>query len=87
MKKADTMINQEFNSILELMQVFPDEQSCINHLEDLRWNGYVTSPFDSSSKVYRCKNNRYRCANSGKYFNVKQVHFFDNTKILLENGF
>ena len=49
------MINQEFNSILELMQVFPDEQSCINHLEDLRWNGYVTSPFDSSSKVYRCK--------------------------------
>ena len=65
------MINRDFNSILELMQAFPDEQSCIDHLEALRWNGYVISPFDPLSKVYKCKNNRYRCANTGKYFNVK----------------
>lgn len=81
------MINQEFNSILELMQAFPDEQSCINHLEELRWNGYVISPFDSFSKVYKCKNNRYRCAKTGKYFNVKTGTLFDNTKIPLRKWF
>lgn len=59
------MINRDFNSILELMQAFPDEQSCIIHLEALRWDGYVISPFDPLSKVYKCKNNRYRCANTG----------------------
>lgn len=81
------MINQEFNSIIELMQAFPNEQSCIDHLEALRWNGYVISPFDPLSKVYKCKNNRYRCANTGKYFNVKTGTLFDNTKVPLQKWF
>lgn len=81
------MINRDFNSILELMQAFPDEQSCIDHLEALRWNGYVISPFDPLSKVYKCKNNRYRCANTGKYFNVKTGTLFDNTKVPLQKWF
>ena len=81
------MINQEFNSIIELMQAFPNEQSCIDHLEALRWNGYVISPFDPLSKVYKCKNNRYRCANTRKYFNVKTGTLFDNTKVPLQKWF
>lgn len=81
------MINKDFNSILELLQVFSDEQICIEHLEELRWHGYVVSPFDSTSKVYKCKNNRYRCATTGKYFNVKTNTLFDNTKIELKKWF
>lgn len=81
------MINQDFNSILELIQAFPDEQSCIDHLEDLRWNGNVVSPFDPSSKVYDCKGNKYKCKNTGKYFNVKTNTIFDNTKMPLQKWF
>ena len=81
------MINKDFNSILELLAAFPDEQTCIDHLEELRWGGYVVSPFDSTSKVYKCKNNRYRCKNTGKYFNVKTATLFDNTKIELRKWF
>ena len=81
------MINKDFNSILELLQAFPDEQSCIDHLEILRWNGYVVSPFDPTSKVYKCKGNKYRCKNTGKYFNVKTSTLFDNTKIKLQKWF
>ena len=55
------MINKDFNSIIELLQAFPDEQTCTNHLETLRWNGNVISPFDPNSKVYKCANNKYRC--------------------------
>lgn len=82
------MINTKFNTILDLIKAFPDEQSCIAHLESLRWiNGNVVSPFNSLSKVYTCANNRYRCKETGKYFNVKTSTLFDNSKIELQKWF
>ncbi len=81
------MINQHFSSIIELVRAFPDEQTCINHLEELRWNGNVVSPFDANSKVYDCKGNKYKCKNTGKYFNVRTATLFDNTKIDLQKWF
>lgn len=81
------MINTNFQSIIELLKAFPDEQTCINHLEQLRWNGNVVSPFDSSSQVYKCAGNKYKCKNTGKYFNVKTDTLFDNTKIKLQSWF
>jgi hypothetical protein len=81
------MINKDFNSILELMQAFPNEETCIKHLEGLRWNGNVVSPFDPASKVYKCKGDKYHCKNTGKYFNVKTNSLFDNTKIELQKWF
>lgn len=81
------MFNKEVKSILDLVQAFPDQQSCIDHLEVLRWNGNVVSPFDASSRVYNCKGNKYKCKNSGKYFNVKTNTIFDNTKMDLRKWF
>ncbi len=81
------MVGREFKSILELVQFFSKEQTCIDYLEELRWNGCPVSPFDSNSKIYKCKNNRYRCKNTGKYFNVKTNTLFDNTKLGLQKWF
>lgn len=81
------MININFKSIAELLKAFPDEQTCINHLEQLRWNGNVVSPFDSASKVYKCAGNKYRCKNTSKYFNVRTATLFDNTKVELQKWF
>lgn len=81
------MINIDFNSIIDLLNAFPNEQVCIDQLEALRWNGNIVSPFDSTSKVYKCKDNKYRCKNTGKYFNVKTNTLFDNTKIELRKWF
>ncbi len=81
------MVNQDFNSIFELFDQFPTEQSCIDHLEWLRWNGEVVSPWDPASVVYKCKDNKYRCKNTGKYFNVKTNTLFDSTKISLRKWF
>ncbi len=83
------MINKNFHSILELLEAFPNEEICIQHLEAIRWNEKVISPFDNNSPVYKCKNNRYRCRckNTGKYFNVKTGTMFDNTKISLQKWF
>lgn len=46
-----------FNSLFELLEAFPTEQSCIEYLEMLRWGDKVKSPFSPGSKVYVCGNN------------------------------
>jgi hypothetical protein len=81
------MFNKELKSIIDLIKAFPTKQSCIDHLEILRWNGNVVSPFDAESKVYNCKGNKYKCKETGKYFNVKTSTLFDNTKMDLQKWF
>jgi len=76
-----------FSSIFDLLKAFPDEQSCIDHLENLRWAGNVVSPFDETSKIYKCAGNKYKCKNTGKYFNVKVGTIFEDTKIPLQKWF
>jgi len=80
------MFNKEVKSVLDLIQAFPTEQSCIEHLEKIRWNGNVVSPFDATSKVYKTKVG-YQCKNTGKNFNVKTNTIFDNTKLPLVKWF
>lgn len=81
------MFNSDFNSLVELLQVFSSEQKCIDHLEELYWNGTPVSPFVEGSKVYKCKNNRYKCKESGKYFDVKTGSMFAGTKVTLQQWF
>ncbi len=77
----------QFKSLLELINAFPDEQSCINYLTHLRWNGETVSPFAPDSKVYHLKGNRYKCSQTNKYFNVKTGTIFENSKIPLTTWF
>ena len=72
-----------FNTLTEFYDAFPDEQSCIDYLEKSRWGDIVVSPFDPTSKVYKCKGNRYKCKNTGKYFNVRTGTIFENSKVSL----
>ena len=81
------MINADFKTKAEIISAFPDESSCLGHLEKLRWNGFVVSPFDALSTVYHCSENRYRCKNSGKYFNAKTATMFHNSKVPLQKWF
>ncbi|RWX00883.1 IS1595 family transposase [Flavobacterium cerinum] len=78
------MFNRSFTSVLDVINAFPDEQACIEYLEEARWGNTVISPFDPTSKVYECKNNRFKCKNTGKYFNVRTKTIFDNSKIELQ---
>lgn len=77
------MFNSRFKTLKDLQDAFPTEQDCIDYLEDMRWGGNVISPFDSTSKVYKCKDNKYRCKNTGKYFNVKTKLIFHKTSLPL----
>ncbi|MFT3794337.1 transposase [Flavobacterium sp.] len=81
------MISESYKHLDDIKQAFPTEEACLRHLEQLRWNGFVISPFDPISKVYNCKNGRYRCRNTGKYFNAKTGTLFYNSKIELQKWF
>jgi hypothetical protein len=77
----------EFSSLIDLTNKFPDEATCINHLEAIRWGGNVVSPFDPTSKVYKCAGFKYRCKNTKKYFNVRTGTIFGDTKMPLQKWF
>lgn len=76
-----------FKSLFDLLQVFPTEESCIDHLHKIRWANGVVSPFDPTSKVYNYGNGKYRCKNTGKNFNVKTGTIFCGSKVPLRKWF
>ena len=77
----------KFNSVKSLIKTFPDEQTCIDFLEKIIWDGEPVSPYDKTAKVYRCKNNRYKCSKTKKYFTVKSITIFRNSNISLQDWF
>lgn len=66
---------------LEFMQKYNNEDICIKVAESVRWGDKVISPFDPTSKVYKCKNHKYRCKNTGRYFTVKTGTCFARSKL------
>ena len=76
-----------FKSLIDLLKAFPDEDACFTHLEKLRWAGNVVSPFDATSKVYKCAGHKFKCKNTNKYFTVKNGTIFEDTKIPLQKWF
>ena len=81
------MFNTNIKSVVGLLEQFPNDQVCIDYLEELVWAGSPVSPYDKDSKVYKCKNNYYRCKNTGKRFNIKTGSFFENSPISLRKWF
>ena len=74
-------------TLLTLSENFPDEESCIRYFEKMRWGDEVVSPYDSHSKVYKCGNGKYKCKNTGRYFDVKTGTAFANTKLPMKAWF
>ena len=72
---------KEFKSQLDLINHFKDKKTCIEYLEKIRWGGKVISPFDASSKVYKCENHQYKCKNTGKMFNVRTKSIFKSSNL------
>ncbi|RHZ35620.1 Transposase [endosymbiont GvMRE of Glomus versiforme] len=89
----------KFKSLYEFSKFNPSEQDCIKHLEEVIWERKPPiSPLDPTSKVYKCtdkkvggkypaKYSRYKCKNTGRYFNVKTGTILENSNIPLSKWF
>ena len=72
-------------NVIDFMTSFPDEESAVRYYEKIRWGDKVVSPFDPESKVYKCKNGKYKCKNTGKYFTYRTGTFFANSKLSMRD--
>ena len=80
-------MNPKFQSLFDLQKAFSSEKDCLKYLEKHRWKGIIISPFNPNSRVYKYANGRYRCKESGKYFNAKTRTIFENSKLPLWKWF
>ena len=78
----------EFASLHEMVAAFPDEQSCIDHLREIRWKGGAFCPHCGSAKVYHFADLRtHKCGDCRQRFSIKVGTIFQDSKIGLHKWF
>lgn len=79
---------KQFDSLFDMMDAFPDEQSCIDHLRSIRWKNGAYCPHCGSLKVYHFKDQRnHKCGDCRKRFSIKVGTIFEDSKIPLRKWF
>ena len=79
---------RQFDSLIELMEAFPDEQSCVDHLRAIRWRNGAFCPLCGGMRVYHFSDNRtHKCGDCRKRFSIKVGTIFQDTKLPLRKWF
>lgn len=79
---------QQFDSLYEMMEVFSDEQVCIDHLRAIRWRDGATCPHCGSDKVYHFKDGKnHKCGDCKMRFSIKVGTIFEDSKVPLRKWF
>ena len=74
--------------IVQIFEKFPTKDSCIEHLEKVRWNNEPRCPYCNSTKQSPMKKeSRYHCNNCNTSFSVMVGTIFHNTKLPLQKWF
>ncbi len=78
-----------YNSLYELLEAFPDEESCVRHLEAIRWpNGIICPLCGSSRKIFRVSRAyAYKCADCKREFSVRKNTIFEESRLPLRKWF
>ncbi len=80
-------------NLIEVMERYPDQESCIEHLERVRWQGTPVCPKCESKDVVRKKEDgvgrvgRFHCSACKVSFKVTCGTVFHGTKIELQKWF
>jgi transposase-like protein len=79
----------KYNSLVTMLEAFPDEESCIEHLEQLRWpKGIVCPCCGSTRKVYHVERKHiYKCADCNNQFSVRKNTIFEESRLPLRKWF
>ena len=78
-------------NLYRIVEQFPDHESCINYLEDIRWGKHPKCPYCESEHVARKhegdKIGRWNCHGCKSSFNVLAGTLFQGTRIPLHKWF
>ncbi len=79
---------QKFDSLMQMMETFSDEQVCIDHLRAIRWKDGAYCPHCGGTKVYNFTDNRtHKCGDCRQRFSIKVGTIFEDTKLPLRKWF
>jgi transposase-like protein len=79
---------QNFASLFDLMEAFPDEQACIDHLRAIRWRDGEFCPHCGSTKIYHFSDRKtFKCGDCRDRFSIKVGTIFEDTKLSLRKWF
>ena len=79
---------QQFDSLLQMMEAFPDEQVCVDHLRAIRWKGGAYCPHCGGTTVYHFSDQRtHKCGDCRQRFSIKVGTIFEDTKLPLRKWF
>ena len=74
------------DSLIDLLNTYPDEQSCIDHLVKTRWPDGIECPTCQSRKIYTCKK-RFRCGSCKRNFSVRVGTIYEGSPLPLRKWF
>lgn len=73
---------KSFNSLLQMMQAIPDEQTAIDHFTAIRWKNGAFCPHCGSTKVYHFSDKRnHKCGDCRKRFSIRVGTIFEDSKL------
>jgi transposase-like protein len=79
---------KSFKSLIELFEVFPDEQAAIDHLTAIRWMGGAFCPYCKSTRIMHFSDKRtHKCSDCRQRFSIKVGTIFEDTKLPLRKWF
>jgi transposase-like protein len=79
---------QNFASLFDLMEAFPDEQACVDHLRAIRWRDGEFCPHCGSTKIYHFSDRKtFKCSDCRDRFSIKVGTIFEDTKLSLRKWF
>jgi len=76
-----------YRSLKDIQKDFPNDDSCLDYLEAVRWRNGIRSPFTNSVAVTRVNERLYLCKETKKRFSVTTNTIFAGTKSGLTNRF
>lgn len=75
---------QSFDTLIGIVQAFPDEQSAVDHFTAIRWADGAYCPLCGSTRVYHFSDQRtHKCGDCRKRFSIKVGTIFEDSKIEL----
>lgn len=73
---------KSFNSLLQMMQAIPDEQTAIDHFTAIRFKNGAFCPSCGSTKVYHFSDKRsHKCGDCRKRFSIRVGTIFEDSKL------
>lgn len=78
----------KFESLYDLFEAFPDEQSCLDHLRAIRWRDGEFCPHCGGERIYHFSDrNTFKCGDCRKRFSIKVGTICHDTKLPLRKWF